>query len=221
MGELMGRSVRFTKEQQDKYRPGKQKRETGTRKLRRRFLIVCEGTKTESNYFEAFKKELPRGLVEIDIYGIGANTLTIVQEAKKAFLKSKRSVIPNEEVWVVFDRDSFPADNFDNAIHSAKANGFGCAWSNEAFELWYLLHFGYRNTGMIRSEYKRCLTRHMGEDYKKNDHGMYEKIREFQSSAIQHAERLMQQHQSVPPSSSNPGTQVYLLVNELNSYLIK
>ncbi len=217
----MGRSVSFTKEQQDKYRLRKQKRKIRTRKLRRRYLIVCEGTKTEPNYFEAFKKELPRGLVEIDIHGIGANTLTIVQEAKRTFLKSKRSSIPYDEVWVVFDRDSFPADNFDNAIYSAQANGFGCAWSNEAFEIWYLLHFEYRNTSMIRSEYKSCLTRYIGEQYKKNDPGMYEKLKGFQSTAIQHAENLMRQHESIPPSLSNPGTQVYLLVNELNSYLIK
>ena len=81
----MGRSVRFSEEQQNKYKPRKQKRETRTRKLRKRFLIVCEGTKTEPNYFEAFKKNLPRGLVEVDIHGMGENTLSIVQEAKKAF----------------------------------------------------------------------------------------------------------------------------------------
>ncbi|MCK5200938.1 MAG: RloB domain-containing protein [Spirochaetales bacterium] len=217
----MGRSVRFSEEQQNKYKSRKQKREIGTRKLRKRFLIVCEGTKTEPNYFEAFKKDLPRGLVEVDVHGVGANTLTIVQEAKKTFQKSARGSNPYDEVWVVFDRDSFPADNFDNAIHSAKANNFGCAWSNEAFELWYLLHFEYRNTGMVRTEYKNCLGRYIGEEYKKNDPGMYEKLKEFQNIAIQHAERLMNQYPSVPPSLSNPGTQVHLLVIELNSYFNK
>jgi len=220
-GEQMGRSVRFSEGQQNKYKSRNQKRKIGTRKLRKRFLIVCEGTKTEPNYFEAFKKDLPRGLVEIDIHGVGANTLTIVQEAKKTFQKSLRSSNPYDEVWVVFDRDSFPADYFDNAIYSAKANNFGCAWSNEAFELWYLLHFEYRNTGMLRAEYKSRLSRHLGEDYKKNDPGIYEKLKEFQNIAIQHAERLMKQYLLKPPSLSNPGTQVHLLVIELNLYLNK
>jgi hypothetical protein len=47
------------------------KRCKGTNPERRYFLIVCEGTKTEPNYFEAIKKELPRGVLEhIDIEGL-------------------------------------------------------------------------------------------------------------------------------------------------------
>lgn len=40
----------------------------------------------------------------------------------------------------------------------AKDNNIGCAWSNEAFELWYLLHFIDRITSMERSEYKNAIS---------------------------------------------------------------
>jgi hypothetical protein len=34
----------------------------------------------------------------------------------------------------VFDKDEFPADNFDNAIHMAEAAGFFSAYSNSSAE---------------------------------------------------------------------------------------
>ena len=42
---------------------------------RERVLIVCEGEKTEPNYFKAIKAELPRHVVEVELHGEGDNTL--------------------------------------------------------------------------------------------------------------------------------------------------
>jgi len=44
-------------------------------------------------------------------------------------------------VLSVFDRDSFPANSFNNAIAHAEAYGLQVAHSNQAFEYWLLLHF--------------------------------------------------------------------------------
>ncbi len=186
------------------------------RKERQRYLIVCEGEKTEPNYFEALKKKLPRGVIEVEILGIGENTLSIVKFAKK--LQKQKIPDPYDKVWVVFDKDSFPASDFDNAIHSAESNNFGCAWSNEAFELWYLLHFEYRNTGMARDEYKKSLSRHLNKEYQKNDPAMHKKLESKQETAIRNAEKLLHQHIGLAPSKSNPATKVHLLVKELNEY---
>jgi hypothetical protein len=54
-------------------------RKVETRELIERFLIVCEGEKTEPNYFKSFR--VPKDV--IDIYGLGANTISLVKEAIK------------------------------------------------------------------------------------------------------------------------------------------
>ena len=54
----------------------------------------------------------------------------------------------------------------------------GCAWSNEAFELWYLLHFQYYENAMARKDFKGLLESHLkpllGNDfrYEKNNDQM-------------------------------------------------
>ncbi len=52
-------------------------RRVNVRELRQRFLIVCEGEKTEPNYFNSFR--VP-GVV-IDVRGIGENTVRLVERA--------------------------------------------------------------------------------------------------------------------------------------------
>jgi len=121
------------------------KRSPNSLKLQEKILIVCEGEKTEPNYFMSINRFLPPGVVEIDIYGEGENTLSLVDTAishkKRVNRKAKSCPLtrPYDQCWVVFDRDSFKADAFDNAIYKAEANDFNVAYSNEAFELWYLL----------------------------------------------------------------------------------
>ena len=51
------------------------KRKVDTRTKLVYFLIVCEGEKTEPNYFKELEKELPRGTVELKIEGTGRNTI--------------------------------------------------------------------------------------------------------------------------------------------------
>jgi len=38
--------------------------------------------------------------------------------------------------WCVFDRDSFPAKDYNIGIEQARAKGFKVAYSNEAFEIY-------------------------------------------------------------------------------------
>ncbi len=53
-----------------------------------------------------------------------------------------------DEVWCVFDMDYKPDANgqwqdFDNAIKMAQSQGYKCAYSNDSFELWFVLHYQY------------------------------------------------------------------------------
>ena len=47
------------------------------RPLRKTFLIVCEGQRTEPNYFEAFR--VPKEVIEV--IGAGDNTIRLVRNA--------------------------------------------------------------------------------------------------------------------------------------------
>ncbi len=132
------------------------KRKINTREKLVYFLIVCEGEKTEPNYFKALEKRLPRGTIELKIDGVGRNTVGLVEYAI-----NQRDLVCRkfDRVWVVFDKDDFPDDNFNGALIKANSNNINCAWSNEAFELWFLLHFQFVNNCMKRGAYKAFLER--------------------------------------------------------------
>jgi hypothetical protein len=174
-------------------------------------LIVCEGEKTEPNYFEGFRVSK---VVEIDVQGLGENPSKLVQSAKE--LKKQDDY---DQVWCVFDRDSWTVEDFNNAIKNATAQGFKVAYSNEAFELWYVLHFEFIDTGIPRKDYLRKLTSLLGRTYQKNSETIYDELFEKQSIAIRNAENLLKQYDPHNPVRDNPSTTVHLLVLELNRFI--
>ncbi|GLB52495.1 hypothetical protein NBRC110019_15350 [Neptunitalea chrysea] len=207
-----------------------QKRKTEFKSKRMFYLIVCEGEKTEPNYFESLKKSLPKGVLEltnIDIDGTGKNTLSIIDEAKKLRDKYYSQYLRTiDKVWAVFDKDSFPDENFNNAINKGENSKLkiNCAWTNEAFELWYLLHFNYYNTGISRRQYQNLIEKEINSasnrrDYRylKNSKDMFALLNKYgdQKKAITNAERLEKQYLDRNFARHNPSTRVHNLVCEL------
>ena len=188
-----------------------------------KILIVCEGTKTEPNYFEAFRT-LNSGTIvyDIDVKGLGQNTTDVVDKAIE--LKNKGEY---DRVWAVFDKDSFSADKFNGAIIKAQSNDIGCAWSNEAFELWYLYHFVNRTTGMNREEYKRAISEAVNKsanyilkktyEYEKNAKDNYKIMTTCGSMerAIKFAEAKSKEYTDQRYANHNPCTMVFKLVRQL------
>jgi hypothetical protein len=185
-------------------------RKVNTREIRQRFLIVCEGEKTEPNYFRSFR--VPK--VVIDIQGLGENPSRLVKSAKE--LNNQGDY---DQVWCVFDRDSWTEEDFNNAVTNARIKGFGVAYSNEAFELWYILHFEFLNSGIPRSDYIKKLTSLLGWTYQKNSEAIYEELFDKQATAIKNAENLLKQYDPHNPARDNPSTTVHLLVQELNKFI--
>ena len=220
----MGRPVKLTDRNKEWFRRRTPccERRLNTRVERQRFLIVCEGEKTEPNYFKSLKEELPLHLVQLEIFGKGASTLSLIEEAETIRKRPEFDDYPFDQVWAVFDRDSFASEDFDNAIYKAESCGMHCAWSNESFELWYILHFEFRDTEMSRTEYKDKLGALAGEPYRKNAPDMYQKLLRIgnETQAAEWAKTLYDDFRArgVPPSRCNPCTTVFLLVNELNSF---
>jgi len=185
--------------------------------IRERFLIVCEGAKTEPNYFEGFR--VPGRVVEI--VGAGRNTLSLVDEAIRLKKEKEAEAVRRGEsayyqVWCVFDRDSFPADSFNSAIRKAETAGFQVAYTNEAFELWYLLHFDDHRAALHRTQYCEILTDRLGHKYHKGSLKMYAELLNRQVEAIRRAESLRADYgASHNPQQDNPCTTVHLLVKAL------
>ena len=118
------------------------KRKENVREKLVRFLIVCEGTKTEPRYFEALIKNYISTVREVTIEGEGRATVALVDRALEIKQELERkNAMSFDRVWVVFDKDDF--DDFNEAIKKAHKLGLHSAWTNEAFELWYYLHFEY------------------------------------------------------------------------------
>ncbi len=190
-------------------RRGYRLRDINTREIRQRFLIVCEGAKTEPNYFEKFR--FPGIIVAIE--GLGFDPRQLVDTAIDL-----RRDDDYDQVWCVFDRDTWPIDNFNGAISKAQQKKIQIAYANEAFELWYLLHFNYHDTGIPRHEYITRLHTHLGKPYTKNSLTIYEELESRMDDAIRNAERLMTQYNPPNPAADNPSTTVHLLVKELRRF---
>ena len=140
------------------------------------FLIVCEGESTEPNYFRKFP--IKTNVINMDIRGEGKNTESLVREAIRLKKVAEKEGHPYVQVWVVFDRDSFPQNHFNNALKLCDDNDIYYAVTNEAFELWYLLHFGYYDSAMSRTQYGEKLSVKLESKYDKNRTDMYEVLLE-------------------------------------------
>ena len=138
---------------------------------------------------------------------------------------------PFDHVWLVFDKDDFPADEFDRverecAAASDSACTFHALWSNPCFEVWPLLHLRYTTAPMDAAGCQRaladCLARELGVDYRKNMDGLFELIDPMRRDAEANAARLAKHHKAIGndrPSSMNPGTRVASIFEELGPYL--
>lgn len=198
-------------------------RKANNREQRVRFLIVCEGTKTEPKYFNALINNCSSIIREVIVNGVGKATVRLVEQTKdiKEDLENRNSM-RFDRVWVVFDKDSF--GDFNEAIRLANRFGFETAWTNEAFELWYVLHFEYLSAGIGRKDYIGKLTSILQkkmEDttymYKKGDDCNYSLLRKYgdEEVAKRHAHSLRNLYRNRNYASHNPCTRVDLLVNEL------
>jgi len=177
------------------------KRMVAVKPVRETFLIICEGEKTEPNYFRSFR--LTSSQVEDEIFGIGDNTVSLVEKTIKYKEEAARYGIKFDQIWCVFDK------------HKIKI-----AYSNECFELWYLLHFHYTQNAMNRPEYIKRLSELLGKPYTKNSMEMYDLILSKQNDGIRNAEKLMSQYLPIHTASlRRPSTTVHFLVNELNRFL--
>lgn len=197
------------------------------------YLIVTEGARTEPLYFKGMRRliqakregridvvEIP----EINICGEGCSTGKLIEKTDEIVHKA-RSIYQN--IWLVFDKDDF--EDFDQAIQDGIEKGYNIAWSNQSFEYWLYLHFHYSDSALHRNSWNEKLSELFKEynlgngRYQKNYENIYELLDAYDgvNTAIKHAKRRMSEFKPGKdlPSQYDPGTNVYLLVEELKRYL--
>lgn len=188
-------------------------------------FIVCEGVKTEPNYIKGLADKINEKFYNfsqgkrIIVEGVGRNTKGLLQYAAERVEK----VMPQAEVvWLLYDKDDFPADDFDNTQFSAESRRgkrqYRCAWSNECFELWLVLHFQELRTNNGRYHLIELLKKHLGK-YEKNTPEIYNLLSNKTDIAIKRAKNLISKYPAnTPPSKMCPATTVFKLVEELKKY---
>lgn len=122
------------------------------------FIVFCEDQNDEPIYFRSFEVE---NKVKINCIPNQKksklnliNTLAYCNDAGLVECVDHRYRIwegTTENIWCVYDRDLENEDleqiravddlEFTTAIQTAEDAGLRIAWSNDAFELWILLHF--------------------------------------------------------------------------------
>ena len=180
-------------------------RKNGRRAPYDRILIVCEGSKTEPNYFNEIKQfyRLHTANVEVQHSSLGTCPLQIVKSAEELFLNgnSGKGIQKQafEQVYAVFDRDDhkeyFNARNKAGTIDGKLKNDlkkkvkFKAISSVPCFELWLLLHFEDALSPMHRDEALARLQKHL-PNYAKGQLGIFATTKEHVISAKTRAVKL-------------------------------
>lgn len=152
-----------------------------------RLLIVCEGKRTEPNYFEGFRKEHRNVIISV-CESPGKTPIQIVRYAIEKADELDIGKVPGDSAWCVFDVDDCMDKDMRKAVDMARGR-LELAVSNPCFELWFLLHFTYIERRMDTChEVIDVLRRHIPGYDKAGDH--YDRLIHLAPAAIMNAERL-------------------------------
>ena len=205
-------------------------RRTATRPIASRHLIISCGQESEINYFEGFEKFIKQQeknrLVEFCYAVDPVDPMNMANKVKKRTLKAERDNNCHiDHVWVLFDKDDFTQENFNNAISKIESiekneTTFHVLWSNQCYELWLLLNFCNMQSAIDRSSYIEKLELYLKEKYSKSDKLIFEKINLKGGNilkAIRFAKALVDE--SLSPAKNDPATKIYEFFEHFNKYL--
>ncbi|MCH8568336.1 MAG: RloB family protein [Balneolales bacterium] len=186
-------------------------------------LIVCEGVNTEVSYFRQFK------LATANVVTVGAGTGAPGVLAKTIELSGKKEY---DYKACVFDKDEIQAGRFNEVVKEAASLGFITAWSNQAFEYWFILHMlDHQGQPMPRKDYTLKINEHLkdlgisydGKKTKVVSDDLFEYFEAIDPKtgkpriqlAIERAERNEKFHNGELPATSESCTCVHYLVKKL------
>ena len=201
------------------------KRTQDTQDERSMLLITCEDKVSAPLYFNAIFDDLKKN------HAIATSSLVIAKHNHTDPDGVLNDLLnhPNHQdfdhQWIVIDRDvertnggGHPIQNFNQAIARARHEKIKVAYSNPCFEIWFLLHFEYRNTAIDRDE----LVKKLEQDYRYKKNKLFSLNQDQQNVAINNATKLIQSWVGIQgttkPATDNPSTTVHDLVALLNGF---
>jgi hypothetical protein len=197
----------------------------------KRYLIVCEGTKTEPHYFRDLLDDLGiRPQVVRIAPNDGVSPDRVVAHAVALYAEDAVAGDAFDTVYCVFDRDKHTT--FDAAVQrtknlSAEGKPFEAITSTPCFEFWLLLHFGYTDQPFhavgkksVGDQVVSALKTKPGfAKYGKGKKGAYGQLKDKLDDALTHAARL--RRRGLATGSINPATDVDVLVHAIQKLVAK
>ena len=224
------------------------KRKLNDKKTVPDIIIACEDSVSSPSYFRMLVSALIKEkIITQDSFVIAehnhTNPMGVLEDLKNHKDDNSKTYKDFDHKWIVIDRDiervnggGHNAEDFNNALNNAKSRRsdlhVDVAYINDAFELWYLLHFEYRNTAILRDEIITELIKKLKilDTYKfskldKNNikqenyiNLIYEVLLPFQDEAVKNAKRLIESYgEEHNPENNNPSTTIHNLVVLLNT----
>ncbi|MHB1460978.1 MAG: RloB family protein [Armatimonadota bacterium] len=173
-------------------------------------LLICEGIRTEPNYFSFLKEKL-----RLSGLHIGPNcgqNLPIMVSYIKDHLTDLKLEYMFDEIWCICDDDGIAMNRA--ALNDAFQAGIKVAYSNPCFELWIYLHLQYSSASVSTSQICDKL-RLLVPAYSKT-WCRFAEVYDNTNAAIRHAKRLREHHEQAGSSLyDNPSTTVDMLVTQL------
>ena len=227
------------------------KRLTNNRAKRDDVLIACEDSVSSPAYFRMIiqklieERKITQDSIVIVLHDGSTHPTGVLKNLKNYKNEYGKTYKDFEHKWIVIDRDiervnggGHTAEDFNNAIENAKNKrsnlNIEVAYANDSFELWYLLHFEYRNTAILRDdiievviERLKQLDAHKFSRLNKDNikqanytEMIYKVLLPMQNNAIKNATRLIESYgDDHNPERDNPSTTIHNLVIILNSLL--
>jgi len=211
-------------------------------------IIACEDSVSSPTYFQKIiDKLIEDKRITQDSFVIAkhkhTNPTGVLKDLKNYSDENNKKYTDFEHKWIVIDRDiervnggGHKKEDFNNALKDAKSKrkdlNIEVAYSNDSFELWYLLHFNYRDTAISRDEtikkvidelkkIKPHIFAKLDKDNVKEENYtkmIFETLLDKQETAIRNAKNLLNFYgSSHNPERDNPSTRVHVLVEILNN----
>ena len=177
------------------------KRRESTRPIANKILIVCEGSKTEPQYFHAIRQRWRLATLQVLIVPSQGKTdpCNLVELAieKRQELEDDDRWEKGDRAWVAFDGDEHiekSLDAWNKALSKARGQKIELAITNPCFEFWYLLHFQDHFSQITSKKAKALLNKYL-PDYDKAKCYYPETLEALTQFAIQRAEKIAEEIQ--------------------------
>lgn len=180
-------------------------------------LIVCEGEKTEPNYFRELRDDLRLSHFNIKITGSsqGSAPINVVNHA----LQYHKDY---DKTFCVFDQDQH--SSYQKALDKIKGkeksrkHSITAVTSVPCFEFWLLLHFRLTTKQFVAASGSPCdqVVRELKNflpTYNKGSRGIYFETSKRLPQALENAERVASH--CAAAGTDHPSTKIHLLVNYL------